>query len=128
MNTDINSNKEDINIKIKKFLKAVEYTDLNNQNDEKTIDYLFKLSCKNVNLLDDKPKNEILLKLYGLYKQSIDGNCNINKPNFLDIKGVKKWESWMDLYGVKSIEAKKRYIFLVELLIRDAYKLNHKNN
>ena len=112
-------NSDDIVVKKKKFIKSFEITDLENENDEKIIDYLFKLSCKNVNFLNEKPKNEILLKLYGYYKQATLGNCNTDKPNFLDFKGVKKWESWMDLYGVDSNESKKKYIFLVYLLIKN---------
>lgn len=35
-------------------------------------------------------KDETLLRLYGLYKQATDGNCNIKKPGFLDIVGRAK--------------------------------------
>ena len=117
---------QESDVKKNQFLKAVEYTNLENENDEKTIDYLFKLSCKNINLLNEKPNNETLLNLYGLYKQSTNGNCDIEKPNFLDFKGVKKWEAWNNLHGLKNIEAKKKYILFVELLIKN--ENDSKNN
>ena len=30
--------------------------------------------------LKEKPEDDVLLRLYGLYKQSIEGDCNIDEP------------------------------------------------
>jgi diazepam-binding inhibitor (GABA receptor modulator, acyl-CoA-binding protein) len=57
--------------------------------------------------------NDVLLKLYGLYKQSTIGDNNTNKPGILDPKGLAKWNAWNQVKNMNSIEAKQRYIDLV---------------
>ncbi|XP_076272555.1 acyl-CoA-binding domain-containing protein 6-like [Rhynchophorus ferrugineus] len=54
--------------------------------------------------------NEVLLKLYGFYKQSIEGPCNIPKPSWYDMKGKSKWEAWNNLGDMSSDDAKNKYI------------------
>ena len=41
----------------------------------------FNESVNKVNKLEQKPSNEILLKLYGLYKQVTVGNINTAQPS-----------------------------------------------
>ena len=53
--------------------------------------------------------------LYGLYNQSLFGDNNYSKPNFLDYNDRKKWYSWNRYKGL-SKEAKRRYINYVNLL------------
>lgn len=57
--------------------------------------------------------NDTLLKLYGLYKQSNEGPCNVPKPSWYDMKGKAKWEAWKSLGSLDRNEAKKSYIDLV---------------
>ena len=66
--------------------------------------------CKNIN-------NETLLILYGLYKQAKEGNCNISKPNFLDIKGQSKWEAWDGNKDMDKDVAMRRYIRKVKNIL-----------
>ncbi|KAL1517256.1 hypothetical protein ABEB36_001043 [Hypothenemus hampei] len=57
--------------------------------------------------------NEVLLKLYGLYKQSIEGPCKAPKPSWYDLKGKSKWESWKSLGDMDQLMAKRQYVQLV---------------
>ncbi len=61
--------------------------------------------------------NEILLKLYGYYKQSTVGDCNVDCPSFFHMKEKAKWEAWNDHKGMKKSHAMKKYIGLVEELL-----------
>ena len=57
-----------------------------------------------------KLDNDDLLILYGYYKQSTIGDCNINKPFFFDTKGTAKYDAWIANNGMKKELAMKRYI------------------
>ena len=74
---------------------------------------------KHVKELDDNGK----LKLYGLYKQATLGDCNTEKPGFLDFKGKAKWEAW-NAVKVKDKEvAKAEYVeYVLTLLPEDIKK------
>ena len=61
--------------------------------------------------------NESLLKLYSLFKQGTEGDCNIEKPsNMFDFKGIAKYNAWEELRGVKKEDAMQQYIDLVKQL------------
>jgi diazepam-binding inhibitor (GABA receptor modulator, acyl-CoA-binding protein) len=67
--------------------------------------------------LPSKPDNETLLKLYSLYKQSVDGDINIEPPsNMFDFVGKAKYDAWESLKGKNSEDAMNEYIALVEKL------------
>jgi diazepam-binding inhibitor (GABA receptor modulating acyl-CoA-binding protein) len=61
--------------------------------------------------------NEILLELYGLYKQSKEGDCNKDEPSFYLLKEKAKYNAWKNLEGIKKDEAMKRYIQLCKSLL-----------
>ena len=61
--------------------------------------------------------NDTLLKLYGYFKQSTVGDCNVDCPSFFQIKEKAKWESWNNHKGMKKSHAMKKYIKLVEELL-----------
>lgn len=63
------------------------------------------------------PADNDLLELYGLYKQALVGDCNTDKPGFLDFKGKAKWEAWNGRKGTSSDEAKQLYVAKVNSLI-----------
>jgi len=64
--------------------------------------------------------NEILLRLYALYKQATVGDLNNEKrPGMFDLKGRAKFDAWAQLKGTKPEVAEKEYIALVEDLERD---------
>ncbi len=66
--------------------------------------------------LPEKPSNEILLKLYSLYKQATEGDVSGDKPGLFDFVAKAKYEAWAELEGMDSDEATHKYIALVEEL------------
>ena len=79
----------------------------------------FLLAVEAVNQLSSKPNNEILSKLYGLYKQATIGDNTTDKPGMLDLKGNAKWNSWNNYKGYSKYQAEVEYIKLVNKLIAD---------
>lgn len=73
----------------------------------------FQKASKDVLNLSSKPNNDTLLSLYALFKQGSTGDVSGSKPGMLDIKGRKKFEAWGKLKGMKSDEAKQKYVSLV---------------
>jgi acyl-CoA-binding protein len=67
--------------------------------------------------LSSKPSNDILLKLYSLYKQSTEGDVTNDAPsNPFDFVGKAKHEAWAGQKGKTAEEAMQEYIDLVEKL------------
>ena len=73
--------------------------------------------------LKETPEDDELLTLYGLYKQSIEGDCNIDKPGFLNFKEKSKYNAWKDQEGLEKNKAMKYYIREVKRLIKQ-YGIN----
>ena len=70
--------------------------------------------------LKTTPDKNVLLQLYGLYKQATIGdidNSQIIKPGLLDFKGHIKWNSWNTYKGYSKHQAEIEYIQLVNILI-----------
>lgn len=76
----------------------------------------FRLAVERVRKLGDRPSDETLLKLYGLYKQATVGPNRTPKPSFWDFKGHAKWNAWDSYYRLSKEEAKRNYISLVNSL------------
>jgi acyl-CoA-binding protein len=76
----------------------------------------FEQAAKDVMALQRRPDNDVLLKLYALYKQGADGDVNGPKPGFFDFVGSAKYEAWEKLKGMKADEAMKKYVALVKTL------------
>ena len=64
----------------------------------------------------EKPSNEDLLKLYGLYKQATEGDNESERPGGFDFKAAAKYNAWANLKGKSQEEAKNQYIQLVDVL------------
>ena len=64
----------------------------------------------------EKPSNEDLLKLYGLYKQATEGDIESERPGGFDFKAAAKYNAWMNVKGKSKEEATEQYIQLVEKL------------
>jgi acyl-CoA-binding protein len=58
--------------------------------------------------------NDVLLDLYGLFKQATEGDVTGDKPGMFDFKGVAKYEAWEKRRGMSRDEAMRAYIELVE--------------
>ncbi|KAK6361542.1 hypothetical protein TWF730_005262 [Orbilia blumenaviensis] len=62
-----------------------------------------------------RPPPEDRLKLYGLYKQSMEGDVDgvMPRPTGLsdeEVTEARKWDSWHEQKGLSKTEAKRRYI------------------
>ena len=74
----------------------------------------FEEAAKAVMTLKQRPDNDVLLKLYALYKQGAEGDVNGPKPGFFDFVGSAKYEAWEKLKGTKPDDAMKTYVALVK--------------
>jgi diazepam-binding inhibitor (GABA receptor modulating acyl-CoA-binding protein) len=77
----------------------------------------FLQAAEAVKTLDNKPDNNSLCILYGLYKQATVGDNNTSKPNIFDIKGQTKWDSWNKYKGYSKYKAECEYITFVNSLL-----------
>jgi len=66
--------------------------------------------------LPEKPDNMTLLKIYALYKQASEGDCEGKRPGFTDMVGRAKYDAWAALKGKGSEEAMQEYVDLIESL------------
>jgi diazepam-binding inhibitor (GABA receptor modulating acyl-CoA-binding protein) len=76
----------------------------------------FEEAAEAVKLLRNTPNDNVLLELYGLYKQSTVGDINIPRPGFWDLTGKAKWDSWKSYEKLPSAIARDNYITLVTIL------------
>ena len=60
--------------------------------------------------------NEILLELYGLYKQATVGDAAGSRPGVFDIVGRAKYDAWSKRAGTAPDEAMRAYVDLVNEL------------
>ena len=64
--------------------------------------------------LSERPDNQTMLKMYGLYKQATNGDASGSRPGFTDMVGRAKWDAWNELKGTSKDDAMKQYVSLVE--------------
>lgn len=81
--------------------------------EEEKIENEFQNSIRYVNNLGSNIKFDFL-KMYGLYKQALFGNNDLEKPWFFYFKYNNKWFAWKNNYGKTKLDAKKEYILGVE--------------
>ena len=60
--------------------------------------------------------NEVLLDLYGLFKQATEGDVSGEKPGMFDFKGAAKYDAWERRRGMSKDEAMQAYVDLVDRL------------
>jgi acyl-CoA-binding protein len=77
---------------------------------------LFEAAQANSKLLTERPDNQTLLKIYGLFKQATAGDNTEKKPSFSDIVARATWDAWTSRKGMGADEAKQQYIDLIESL------------
>ncbi len=61
-------------------------------------------------MLTERPSNEVLLQLYGLYKQATEGDVNSERPGGFDFKSIAKWDAWSKLKGTPQEVARGEYV------------------
>lgn len=78
----------------------------------------FESAVARVQRLPKRPSNDVLLELYGLYKQATIGDVSGKRPGMLDMRGRAKFDAWAERKGMSSEDARARYVALVERLER----------
>lgn len=77
----------------------------------------FEQAIANSKTLSEKPDNDILLKLYALYKQATEGDTKESGPaNPFDFVAKFKYEAWAKLHGMSKDDAMQQYVDLVAKL------------
>ncbi|MFD2608164.1 acyl-CoA-binding protein [Deinococcus taklimakanensis] len=76
----------------------------------------FEQAQADVQTLSRKPGNDVLLKLYALYKQGTEGDVSGDRPGGFDFKGAAKYDAWEAVKGQSQAQAQQAYIDLVASL------------
>lgn len=58
--------------------------------------------------------NDVLLELYGLYKQAAIGDATGARPGITDLRGRAKFDAWAARKGMPAETAMQRYIAVVD--------------
>ncbi|XP_023298881.1 acyl-CoA-binding protein-like [Lucilia cuprina] len=74
----------------------------------------FATASEKAKTFTKNPPNEVFLEFYGLYKQATVGDCNIQKPSAVDVKGSAKWTAWNANKGMSQDAAKAAYVAAYE--------------
>ena len=77
---------------------------------------LFEKAVAESKQLPEKPDNMTLLKIYALYKQATEGDCEGKRPGFTDMVGRAKYDAWAAVKGTSSDDAMQQYVDLIESL------------
>jgi len=77
----------------------------------------FAQAQADVKTLAQRPDNDVLLKLYALYKQGAAGDVSGNRPGMLDLVGRAKYDAWKTLEGTSQEDAQSQYVALVQELL-----------
>ncbi|MBN2309591.1 MAG: acyl-CoA-binding protein [Candidatus Hydrogenedentes bacterium] len=77
----------------------------------------FQQAAEAVKGLSESPDNEVLLKLYALYKQATKGDCEGKRPGMIDFVGRAKFDAWAALAGMAQEAAMEEYAALVNALL-----------
>jgi acyl-CoA-binding protein len=78
----------------------------------------FDEAVEKVKSLPNQPAN-VLLELYGLYKQSTSGDVTGKRPGMLDMKGRAKYDAWASRKGMSPDAAMDEYVAVVERLLKE---------
>jgi diazepam-binding inhibitor (GABA receptor modulating acyl-CoA-binding protein) len=76
----------------------------------------FEQAQIDVKQLDQRPGNDVLLRLYALYKQGTHGDADGKRPGVFDLVGRAKYDAWKALAGTAPSDAQQQYVTLVEQL------------
>lgn len=75
----------------------------------------FEEAVKRVNKLPNQPP-EVLLEMYGFYKQALKGDVQDKRLGRMNIKARYKYDAWASRTGMSREEAMKSYIDLINKL------------
>jgi diazepam-binding inhibitor (GABA receptor modulating acyl-CoA-binding protein) len=82
------------------------------------VDSKFNKAAEDIKNLTEKPTNEELLMLYGLYKQATVGDVSGDRPGMFDPKGRAKWDAWQKNEGMEKNDAKEEYVKYANTLLQ----------
>ena len=82
----------------------------------------FRDAADRITKLPKRPPNDVLLKIYALYKQSTEGDVIGNRPGFANFEKRAKFDAWNKLQGKTPKAAMQEYILLVDNLESEALK------
>ncbi len=74
----------------------------------------FRDAVERVRKLPQRPSNQDLLALYGLYKQATEGDVTGKRPGVFDLRGRAKHDAWATVRGKSTEDAMAEYVMLVE--------------
>jgi diazepam-binding inhibitor (GABA receptor modulating acyl-CoA-binding protein) len=74
-------------------------------------------AAERLKTLTERPTNEELLEIYGLYKQATIGDNLTSRPGMFDMKGSFKWKAWKEKSGMSTEDAADQYVALVDQLL-----------
>lgn len=86
----------------------------------------FQHYCNFIKTKTEEVSQENLLTLYGLYKQSTQGNCNDPQPWKSMEPYYSQWHSWRNYYGNDRTTAMKKYVEFVQQLFSSSNTLESK--
>lgn len=66
-----------------------------------------------------KISEDILLQMYGYYKQATEGTCYTPKPSWYDYKAKMKWKAWKECEGMSKSMAMDHYIRCLSSAVQD---------
>ncbi len=75
----------------------------------------FEQAAARAKTLPEQP-NEVLLELYGLYKQATMGDVTGEEPSAFDFVSRAKYDAWAAYRGLTREQAMERYIARVTAL------------
>ena len=77
----------------------------------------FQEAKQAVDSLVERPDNEELLQLYGLYKQAMFGDNFDEEPVGFDFKAIAKHRAWMENKGKSASDAMQEYSSFAHVLV-----------
>ena len=80
-----------------------------------TVKANFDEATKRAKNLPNQPP-EVLLKMYGLYKQALEGDVTGKRPGRMKVRARYKYDAWASRKGMLREDAMKAYIELIEKL------------
>lgn len=63
--------------------------------------------------LPEKPPNDVLLKIYSLYKQATEGDVSGDEPGMFDFVAKAKYQAWEECKGLSTDESMQQYVDLI---------------
>ena len=83
---------------------------------------MFDEAVANSKNLTKKPSNDVLLKIYSLYKQATSGDVSGKRPGRFSMVDRAKFDAWSGLKGTEKSSAMQSYVDLINGLRADEKK------